>query len=638
MSRGTRTEGTATPRRGDRQPRPRRTPVSPPISAVSRPAHAAAVLTTVTLAVVVYHGCLHGAFVFDDLNAVAQSELIRSIWPVTRFLASTRPLVDFGFALDYALGGLDTWWFHLTNIALHALSCVVVYFLVLRTLTLPAVVERYGAQRQPIAWAAAALFAVHPLASETVAYISSRSEVQVAFFYLLTLYAYAVANTARGRARRAALVAIPLITAAALGSKEIAVTLPAALLLYDWIFLAGGEWRQTRPRWHVFALALIPLVAGAIVLVALRPGALFSPYSQAAGFNFERYTRLQFLMTQLGVILYYLRLVFVPVGLNFDYDWPLTVAPSAAVALNLIVLATLAGGAIVLRRAQPLLAFALLFTFLVLAPTSSLVPLADLAVERRMYIPLAAFALLAAGTAADAIRWIAARFGETSARLHLSLFAGVVAVPLIVLAALTNARANLWGDDLALHLDAVAKSPNSPRVRLNLGVVYLNTQHVADARRELFEAQRLYDLGESIHAFPRIGAFIYYNLGAVLYVEQEFEKADQELKRALEIGGNYLALRPMAYLIRGHIARNRGDWATTERYLEEAVKYNRDHPDWFLVLAEAQLKQDKPRQAQVTLARLESVHPEASKTDFGKSLYQGIRAALREQAARNAGS
>jgi len=624
-------EEDAAPRRRERQPRPRRTPVPDRFAAIPPWLHAAAVLSIISIAVGLYTGCLHGAFVFDDLNAVSQSILIRSISPISRFLTnSTRPLVDFGFAVNYALGGLDTWWFHFTNLALHGANCVVLYFLVLHTLTLPAVAERYGERRQPIAWAAAALFAVHPLASETVAYISSRSEVQAAFFYLLTLLAYAIAQTTKKQeTRRNALIAVPLFTAAGLGSKEIAITLPAALVLYEWIFVADTP-RKINLRTSLL-LPMIPLFVAALFL-ALRPGSVFAPYSQSAGFNFERYTMPQYLMTQFGVILHYLRLAIIPSELNFDYDWPLVRSASPTVLLDLLLLVAVAVGAVLAQRRQPLLSFALLFTFIVLAPTSSFIPLADLAVERRMYLPLAALALLAAGSIADAVAWATATLGAGSARNRTVGFAAVVAVPLLIFSTVTYARANLWGNDLALHLDAVKKSPNSPRVRLNLGVIYLNTQHVADAHRELFEAKRLYDLGESIHAFPRIGAFIHYNLGAVLYVEQDYDLADEQLKRALELGGNFLALRPMAYLIRAHIARNRSDWATTERFLTEAVKYNRDHPDWYITLAEAQLKQGKLQPARATLQQMERLHPGAGDTDYAKAIDQGIRAAVRERA------
>jgi tetratricopeptide (TPR) repeat protein len=633
MSRGRKSEESKEQRHRGRPLRPRRTHSPTNIPAIPPWAHATAVITTVALAVGVYRGCLHGAFVFDDLNAVAQSLLIRSITPIGRFLTnSTRPLVDFGFAINHALGGLDTWWFHFTNVAFHALNCILVYFLAIVTMTLPAVAERYAERRQPIAWATAALFAVHPLASETVAYISSRSEVQVAFFFLLTLLSYAISQTTGDRrVRRFALIAIPLFTAAALGSKEIAITLPLALLLYDWVFLAGGDWQKVRVR-YALGLPLIPLLAGLLFLLVLRPGALFAPYSQTAGFNFDRYTRSQYLITQFGVTLHYLSLAIFPSQLNFDYDWPLTKTFSPQVLLNFLVLAALSTGAFLLRRAQPLLSFAVLFTFVILAPTSSFIPLADLAVERRMYLPLVALALLAAGSVADATRWAAATIGEVPAALRSLAFAVVVAVPLVLFAALTHTRANLWGDDLALHLDAVEKSPNSPRVRLNLGVIYLNTQHVAEAHRELFEAKRLYDLGESIHAFPRIGAFIHYNLGAVLYVEKDYELADEQLRRALELGGNFVALRPMAYLIRAHIARNRGDWEHTEAFLTEAVKYNRDHADWFITLAEAKLKQGKLEEARTTLRRVEQLHPGAKDLDYAKAIDQEIRAATRARA------
>jgi len=115
--------------------------------------------------------------VFDDPNAVSQSNLVRHLNPISFVTLSTRPLTDYTYAINYAIGGLDPFSFHLTNVLLHAVNGVLVYAIAWLTLGLPVFAARYGAGRRAIAFAAAALFAAHPLATETVAYVSSRSEV-----------------------------------------------------------------------------------------------------------------------------------------------------------------------------------------------------------------------------------------------------------------------------------------------------------------------------------------------------------------------------------------------------------------------------------------------------------------------------
>ena len=148
------------------------------------------------LAAVPYVPSLGGDFVYDDPNAVSQSTLIRSLTPISTFLTlSTRPLTDYTYAIDYAIGGLDPSAYHATGIVLHVITSVLVYVFAWLTLGLPSLAPRYGRARFAIALAAAALFAAHPLASETVAYISSRSESLAGMWYLVAVIAYIRATT-----------------------------------------------------------------------------------------------------------------------------------------------------------------------------------------------------------------------------------------------------------------------------------------------------------------------------------------------------------------------------------------------------------------------------------------------------------
>ena len=276
-------------------------------------------------------------------------------------------------------------------------------------------------------------------------------------------------------------------------------------------------------------------------------------YGSSAGLTFERFGWPAYLMTQFGVILHYLRLVVVPTGLNFDYDWTLQRSfASAAVILPLLFLIALVTVALVRVRQQPVLTFAVLGMLALLAPTSSLLPLADIVVEHRMYLALVGLMFLAATLVWDLLRRLGDDVGCRETRSSTLL--AVALVPLAVLGVTCRARAALWADAIALHEDAAAKAPGNPRVRLNLGVTYMNLQKLPEAEKNLAEAKRLYDLGESVHAFDRIGAFIYYNLGAVQYLRGEVHEAPAQLEKSLEMGGQYLALRPMALYILARIA------------------------------------------------------------------------------------
>jgi tetratricopeptide (TPR) repeat protein len=251
------------------------------------------------------------------------------------------------------------------------------------------------------------------------------------------------------------------------------------------------------------------------------------------------------------------------------------------------------------RQAQPLFAFAVGWTLLVLTPTSSVMPIADLAVERRMYLPLAGLLLFAAAGLHEVIGRLPVAW-----RRRPRVSYGLAATALIaLLAPLTWQRASLWGDAVALHLDGVAKAPGNPRVRLNLGATYLNAGKSDLAYETLLEAKRLYDEQRSVHAFPRIGAFITYNLGAVMFARRDFAAAEAELTRSLELGGQYLALRPMANMLLARIAAARGEWSVAAERMGEAVKYI-DNPDWIVDRAQMLIRADNAVGARMLLQQV----------------------------------
>jgi tetratricopeptide (TPR) repeat protein len=258
-------------------------------------------------------------------------------------------------------------------------------------------------------------------------------------------------------------------------------------------------------------------------------------------------------------------------------------------------------------RQQPVLTFAVLGMLALLAPTSSLLPLADIVVEHRMYLALVGLLFLAATLFWDLLRRLGTTLIAGSAVATLITFA---CVPLAVLAVVCRARATLWADAIALHEDAAAKALGNPRVRLNLGVTYMNMQKLPEAEKNLAEAKRLYDLGESVHAFDRIGAFIYYNLGAVQYLRGEIHQAPANLEKSLEMGGQYLALRPMALYILARIAFADKQYETAVKRFTEALRYNKFNPGWYVELAGAQVQWGRPGMARTTLQQAAKMYPD----------------------------
>jgi hypothetical protein len=274
----------------------------------------------------------------------------------------------------------------LGNIILHTVNALLVY----AWLGMMLGAGGRGAGPWP-AWLAAVFFAVHPLQVEAVTYISGRADLLATSFGLLALIALAGAYRNRTRPLlSASLAAATLLAAiAAAASKETGVVVPIALIVQASLLYGG---MRAAFRAHPI---LLPCLVAPWVLTALLL-ATYPEHAQTAGLAFGRseygISPRTYLYTQAGVILRYLRLVVLPYGQVFDYDWPVVASFRAALFPGLVLLSCAALGAFAGRRSR-LYPFAVLWVFATLAPTSSIVPIADVIAERRMYMPLVGIAL-----------------------------------------------------------------------------------------------------------------------------------------------------------------------------------------------------------------------------------------------------
>ncbi len=342
-------------------------------------------LLVVVAAAAAYANSLTVPFVFDDVSIPETPELHR-LWPPSALIGTTRPLVQLSLALNYAAGGLVVIGYHLVNLAIHVAAALALFGLVALTLRTARLRTPWAGDASQLALAASGLWAVHPLQTESVTYVVQRSESLMALCYLLTLYC--VARSAAAERPRpwqlAAVVACPL----GMLSKPGMVTAPIPVLLYDRVFLAGSwsrAWRERRA-----------LYLGLAATWGILLGLLTAPHESGttAGFTMRDLTWLEYTSSQPAVVLHYLRLAIWPQGLVLDYAWPVAHG-FAVIAPPLLVLIGLMVATVVLFRREPSAGFLGAAFFLILAPSSSVVPIKDLAFEHRMYLPLAPLAVLA---------------------------------------------------------------------------------------------------------------------------------------------------------------------------------------------------------------------------------------------------
>lgn len=442
-----------------------------------------------------YANGLASPFVFDDIPQIVQSETLVPIWPgLATFLGRQRTVTALTFAWNHALGGFEPFGYHLVNLAIHLLAGLCLFGIVRRALGLARFAERRGDIALPFAWSVAALWIVHPLQTESVTYMVQRSECLMGLFYLLTLYCVLRAATgARPRAWQALAV---LACALGMGSKPVMVTAPIVALCFDRVFLSASWAALLRQRgWMHAGLALGWLLVAATGLVGL----LLDPEvarQGAAGFGMEDVSVRGYLLTQSRVLLHYLRLALWPVPLVLDYRWPIESTLVRALPAASVVLVALAATGIGLAR-RSWAGFLGAWFFLILAPTSSFVPLRDAAFEHRMYLPLAALVIFAVAGAL-ALGRMAIRRGLCSVALARGGAGLGMLLGLACLGWRTRERNRDYQSSLALWESTVAHAPTNGRAHNLLAQSLAEAgrlDETIDVLRRGLEAERAEDRG-----------------------------------------------------------------------------------------------------------------------------------------------
>lgn len=407
------------------------------------------------LAGVVYLNALNNPFVYDDALTIVHNLSLRepsSLQQVARE-SVFRPVTNLSYALDRMVWGARPVGYHVTSVLLHMVNVLLFFRLVwLAVRDWQARDPARAAGRRPaaVAFAAAALFAVHPMMTEAVGYISGRADVLSATFVLLGLLAAREALAARGAGWAALALALGALGAAA---KEVALVFPWVLLAWDRL-LAGGTDAERRRRLLRLHAPLVALVAVAALARLVTFAWVETPLRSVSTWP---YVQMQF-----GVAWRYLLLLLAPVSQSIVHPVrEVTAALDARAALAALALLLLGGAAFVARRRAPLLALGVAWFLLLLAP-SSLVALWEPMVERRVYLASGGV-FLAAGLLFDR------GLGRLASRSRRGLAVGALAGALLVLATLTVLRNQVWADPVTLWRDAARKAPSAWTAHFGLG-------------------------------------------------------------------------------------------------------------------------------------------------------------------------
>lgn len=549
---------------------------------------AAAALATV----IAYWPAIRAEFVFDDFALpFTQIEFARA--GLMKWLAGTRPVLMFSFWANFVTSGLQPFAYHLTNVLLHLAAGVLVFVIARRLLGLAG---EDCARRDWLAVAGAALFLLHPIQTESVAYVASRSELLSVSLCFAAFAAFLYA--APGGIGWLRSLAVVVLFGAAVTTKEHVAVAPALFLLTDYYWNQPFSLSGIKRNWRLYGMMAAGAAgAGFWVMRVLSQ-------SDTAGFGVKGISPYEYFLTQGRVIWMYLRLYALPVGQNVDHDIPLSRGPlDGGAIVGLAALAAVVAAAIVYRKRYPLGSFGTLVFFLLLAPTSSFLPILDVSAERRMYLPSIGLVFV--------VLEVVRRLRVSGAVLR---YAGACALGVLFLA--TFARAEVWSNALSLWQDSVSKSPGKYRPEVSVGQALRQRGQCKEAISHFEAASRvglsreqeytlLLDLGlaydcagnqaAAIAKFKEAASLsrnghVYSLLGYVYGRHGDNREALEALDTAEKLAPDWY----FTYVYRGNVHAAIGDYAKAEADFRRALALEPGEPTATRGLAAIEARRNRP--------------------------------------------
>jgi len=532
----------------------------------------ACLLVLIILTTIVYFNSLQGAFQFDDRNLLNKEwivDLNSFNESVSMRSYQNRPILLWTFAINNHLDNKNTFGFHLVNLTFHILVTILIFVILVRIKNLIPKKHISGKKEhtklvnhQPnnvllLPFITALIFTLHPINTDSVAYISSRSSLLATFFYLLTIYCFTETLLLSRTVKYRIILGILTISGIylAIASKLIAITLPVVIIFFFMVlhvpryFKNYAEYFTTSKILWFFGCSGIVLI-----FIAYLMEVRYLPKDQ----GFELYGSIPYLLVQSKVIIFYYLTKFIfPFNLNVDIGFPFTEFSTdwkILFSALLIIGITL----VIIKWGNFWVKLGFAWFLLSIAPTSSIVPLNDLAVEHRMYLPMSLGLCLITG-------WIISR-SKKNTQICSCIFI------VIICGILVGKRNQTWANEIALWSDSAIKNPNSPRVHNNLGKAYYEAGKLKIARSHLEKsvssiseyAKTQFNLGNPKHFIKRkslIGDTIqdpnildaknislkvgfaepHFNLASVYLDLEQFDNAEVQYRAALKLKPDYFS-------------------------------------------------------------------------------------------------
>jgi protein O-mannosyl-transferase len=479
-------------------------------------------LLIVGAAWIAYSNTFGVPFILDDYRMITNSDSIQNFWAFGDIFKMNRPMVKLSFAFNYALNQFEVWGYHCFNLIIHLLAGMTLFGLVRKTLQANGFLNHDTQEINGVALSISVLWVVHPIQTQSVTYITQRAESMMALFYLLTLYAV-VTSTRSNQSFIWKSVAV-LSCILGMASKAVMISAPITVIIFDRLFLSQ-TWRDLfKKRRGLYLCLFATWIFFAYLLLRQKTEA-------TAGFHHEAFSSIEYALTQPAVILHYLKLAFWPHPLCFDYLWQ--PAKEIGVILPpLITIATLFILVLSALRWAPVIGFLGTSFFLILSPTSSVMPISDLVVEHRMYLPLVPIICLFVLSCHKV-------FERASESLKLGkrfkfpiqfFFVGTLAITLMTL---TFQRNQDYSSEVRLWQDTIQKRPNNVRAYNRLAILLDEAGKTDEAFIHLKKAVALSPYYEEARN----------NLATLLIREKKYTEAIEQLREAVQINPDYIDAR-----------------------------------------------------------------------------------------------
>jgi len=498
----------------------------------------------VSIGIIAYSNSLGNGFIWDDVHFVVNNEYIRNPGSLSLFFTSKqaladgtlagenyRPLIPLSYAVDYHFWGLDPMGYHITNLLFHIANALLLFYLILIITK-----DRF------IGLFASLLFLTHPVQTDAVSWISGRGNVMFLCFFLIALILYIKYRT--GGSIILYLISL-LFFLCALFSKEMSISLPLIVILYDWVY-------TKKESWGARVLRYLPYFALLMFYVSLRYSML-NTFGQCQYWTGSFYTTF---LTMLRGIMYYLRLLFFPVNLCADH-LVFPVSNSIKDISVLFSLAVLSGivflGFFLIKRAHHV-SFSILWFFITLAPVMNIIPIRILIAERFLYLPLIGFALFTAVI----LRALYLKFMNRRVLKNSIIVFQVALISVYVLSTISRNKA--WADEIVFNKEVIKVYPDNWRAHYYLAFVYIDRErdfnkgytnlirtvelspNYEDARLLLaayYFWKGNYGLTiDELNTVLKIDPFYIYayeGLGAAYAMLREYDASDREYQKALAL-------------------------------------------------------------------------------------------------------